>query len=79
MKCYQCALEGKDEDAIAICVVCGMGLCREHAIREELPVIDTIDWGLVKEEIRYPFTIPRFICSDCKYALDHRKGQKTAL
>lgn len=79
MKCYQCALEGVDEDAVAICVICGMGLCKKHAIREELPVIDTIDWGLAHEEKRYPLTLPRFICSDCKYALDQRKGQRAAL
>lgn len=78
MKCYQCARVGVEEDAVAICVVCGMGLCMEHAIREELPVIDLIDWGLGQEQIRYPSTIPRFICSDCKYAIDQKKKQKVS-
>lgn len=36
MKCYMCALDGKDSDAVAICVVCGMGLCMDHVIREEI-------------------------------------------
>ena len=35
MKCYMCALEGKDTDALAICIVCGMGICKDHLIREE--------------------------------------------
>jgi len=78
MKCYQCALSGIDEDAVAICVVCGMGLCMKHALREELPVIDVIDWGLGLEQVKYPFTLPRFICSDCKYALDQKKQQRAS-
>ncbi len=36
MKCYICAKEGRSSDAVAVCIVCGMGLCTEHAIREEL-------------------------------------------
>lgn len=38
MKCYVCAEQGKDTDAVAICIVCGMGLCTEHAIREETEI-----------------------------------------
>ena len=70
MKCYMCAKEGKDTDAVAICIVCGMGLCMDHAIREEMPL-----W-----EGGYPFpmkkekkTLPRILCGDCHVAL-HEKG-----
>jgi hypothetical protein len=59
-------LEGGDSEAVAICIVCGMGLCLEHAIKEELEV-----W-----EGGYPFpahklkrTLPRFICIDCHAAI----------
>ena len=38
MKCYVCAKEGKDTEAIAICIVCGMGLCEDHIGHEELEV-----------------------------------------
>ena len=44
VKCYECAKQGKDVDAVATCVICGMGLCMDHAIRENLPVVDVIDW-----------------------------------
>jgi hypothetical protein len=54
-------------------MVCGMGLCMDHAIRENLPVIDIIDWGFGKEEHRYPVDIPRFLCSACKAAVDQRR------
>jgi hypothetical protein len=75
MKCYECAKQGKDVDAVATCVICGMGLCMDHAIRENLPVVDIIDWGFGKEEHRYPVDIPRFLCSSCKVAIDIRKKE----
>jgi len=53
-----------------------MGLCMEHSIREELPVRDVIDWGFGEEEIKYPHTLPRFICPDCKLAIDQRTRKK---
>ena len=69
MKCYVCAKQGNDTDAVGICIVCGMGLCMEHAIREERSV-----W-----EGGYPFpaqkvkiTLPRILCQDCSAAI--KKG-----
>jgi hypothetical protein len=43
MKCYECIKMGTYADAVALCTICGMGLCMEHAIRENLPVVDIID------------------------------------
>ena len=70
MKCYVCAKEGRDTDAVAVCIVCGMGLCMEHAIRE-----DTDVW-----EGGYPFpakkvkkSLPRILCPECSLAM---KGDK---
>lgn len=67
MKCYICAEEGKDSDAVAICIVCGMGVCKHHAIREETEL-----W-----EGGYPFpatklkkSIPRILCPPCHHALE---------
>jgi len=72
MKCYMCAKKGVAEDAVAICIVCGMGLCMKHALKEELLVRDVIDWGFGEETIQYPHTLPRFICAECKLAKDQR-------
>ncbi|MBO8182836.1 MAG: DUF2180 family protein [Archaeoglobus sp.] len=62
MKCYICKEQGKDTDAVAICIVCGMGLCVNHLVREEIEI-----W-----EGGYPFparklekTIPRILCPMC--------------
>lgn len=69
MKCYICTKEGKNTDAVAVCIVCGIGLCMEHAIREDLDV-----W-----EGGYPFPmkksdkrLPRILCPDC--SATYRKG-----
>lgn len=66
MKCYVCATQGKETDAVGICIVCGMGVCMHHAIREERSV-----W-----EGGYPFpakkagaTMPRILCPDCASAI----------
>ncbi|WAI02145.1 DUF2180 family protein [Methanogenium organophilum] len=66
MKCYICAREGRDSDAVAVCIVCGMGLCMDHAIREENDV-----W-----EGGYPFPakkvkqrLPRILCPECSVAM----------
>lgn len=73
MKCYMCDLEGGDSEAVAICIVCGMGLCLEHAIREEL---------FIREGgIEYPAhtmkrTLPRFVCKECRDAL--HQGERHA-
>lgn len=73
MKCYVCAKQGVDEEAVAICIVCGMGLCLGHAFKEELLVKDIVDWGLGEEKITYPSKLPRFICAECKLAIEQRK------
>ncbi len=39
MKCYAHAREGEDRDAVAVCAVCGMGLCMEHAVEREVPLV----------------------------------------
>jgi hypothetical protein len=78
MKCYICAKQGVEKDAVAICIVCGMGLCLGHAFKDELMVRDIVDWGFGEEKIEYPHTLPRFICAECKLAIEQRtkKGKK---
>lgn len=72
MKYYVCAKQGICEEVVTICIVCGMGLCSEHAFKQELLVRDIIDWGFGEEKIEYPNTLPRFICPECKLAIDQR-------
>ena len=76
MKCYICSERGVDRDAIAVCIVCGMGVCREHLVREELAVMDIFDWGMEREKIVYPKTTPRILCIYCYEALVVQKSRK---
>jgi hypothetical protein len=45
----------------------------EHAKREELPMEDIVDWGLGREKVSYPKTLPRILCAWCYEALAQRK------
>ena len=38
MRCYMHAKEGAIEEAVAVCIVCGMGVCMAHAVERDLPV-----------------------------------------
>ncbi len=62
LKCFMCDENNKTEEAVAICIVCGMGLCMEHARRADLEI-----W-----EGHYPMPVktmekdlPRFLCEYC--------------
>ncbi|MEE8191021.1 MAG: DUF2180 family protein [Candidatus Scalindua sediminis] len=69
MKCYICDQEGKETDAIAICIVCGIAVCRKHQIREQIPVTETYKWGLGEEKVTLPLPLPRILCEWCYQAL----------
>ncbi|WP_054847991.1 DUF2180 family protein [Methanoculleus chikugoensis] len=65
MKCYYCALEGKDSEAVAICIVCGMGgLCMEHAIRKD---VDVWEGGYPLPSKRVKTPLPRILCPPACY------------
>ncbi|RXE57301.1 hypothetical protein ABH15_04160 [Methanoculleus taiwanensis] len=70
MRCYVCATEGAVSDAAAVCVVCGVGLCMEHTVRDNVEL-----W-----EGGYPFParemkrqVPRALCPECYEAFGGQK------
>ena len=73
MHCYICAQEGKETPAVAVCLACGMCMCKDHAIREELPVEDILNWGFSQKTVTYPEKLPRFLCKPCHTALMQRE------
>ena len=73
MICYVCAQSGGRSEAVAICIICGMALCKEHLVREELPVWEKLHDGLVERRQELPARLPRFLCEDCRRAL-HQPG-----
>jgi len=42
MKCIVDAREGTDRDAVAVCAVCGMGLCPDHLLEREIPLVGRV-------------------------------------
>ena len=67
--CYVCNKLDKDTPAVAICIVCGMGLCPEHLVREELPVWENVNAGMGTTRHKLPDTLPRILCVECHHAL----------
>ncbi|HOX36096.1 MAG TPA: DUF2180 family protein [Methanoregulaceae archaeon] len=69
-KCYVCAKEGKDSDAVAACVACGMGTCMKHTIRRE---VDVWEGGYPLPSRKLPKKMPRMLCPDCNAAYGEGK------
>ncbi|ADC65519.1 Uncharacterized conserved protein UCP037465, zinc finger protein, AF1427 [Ferroglobus placidus DSM 10642] len=67
MKCYICAEQGKDSDAVAICIVCGMGVCMEHLVREEVELWRG-DYPFPAKKLKKP--VPRILCVICHEAYE---------
>ncbi len=70
MKCYKCAEEGKKSDAVGICIVCGMGLCKEHAIITEVSfwevdLLQGINPSALGMENKTELKVPRILCDYC--------------
>ncbi|WP_428386931.1 DUF2180 family protein [Methanomethylovorans sp.] len=61
MKCYDCMENGKDSNAVCVCITCGKGLCMDHTKELELPV--TV--GKPPELKRLPNSLPRLVCNYC--------------
>ena len=77
MKCYICAEEGIKTDAIAICIVCGMGVCRKHSIRDEISFWEAqfMSSDLSPEGGRFslPKALPRILCTECFETIKFRR------
>lgn len=69
MKCYICAQTDKDADAVAICIVCGMGVCMEHAVKDQLSFWEAqfISSDMFPDNVRFslPKLLPRILCVEC--------------
>lgn len=66
LKCYICAKKGIDTDAVAACIVCGMGICMEHAIREATPIWKGDYPVRLEKDIE---NVKRVLCPPCHEAL----------
>jgi hypothetical protein len=74
MICYVCAQADVRTEAVAICILCGMALCQEHLLREELPVWEKVQTGMGETRRQLPATLPRFLCQPCHGAMRQSGG-----
>ncbi len=70
MKCYKCAESGVETDAVGICVVCGMGLCMDHANMTEISLweahqMDGVPLSALGIEKKKETKVPRILCELC--------------
>ncbi|BHH83175.1 DUF2180 family protein [Desulforhopalus sp. 52FAK] len=70
MHCFVCAQLGKETPAIAVCITCGMCVCQEHLVREDLPIEDVKNFGFSKQKIVRAEKMPRIVCQSCHTALN---------
>lgn len=70
MHCYMCAIEGKETPAIAVCLACGMCVCKDHLVREDLPLEDVKNWGFSVQRTVKAEMMPRILCKPCHTALN---------
>jgi len=68
VKCYVCAQEGVDREAVGICVVCGMAVCEDHSRYEEIPYWRG-GFPIPIPQENLPRTLKRLLCLDCYGAL----------
>jgi hypothetical protein len=71
MQCYECAVLGKETQAVGLCHNCSAGLCREHASVRRRPV--TALYPIVKI-IELPHQAREMLCSLCKTALEQDRS-----
>jgi len=73
MICFVCKAQGRETPALAMCVVCGMALCGDHAVREELPLWERVSLGMTEARRQLPLKLPRFVCRECSHALSQKR------
>lgn len=73
MQCYECAVLGKETQAIGMCHNCSVGLCREHAVLRPRSV--TALYPIAKV-IELPQRAREMLCSVCKAAFEQDRSLK---
>jgi len=54
---------------VAICIMCGMALCMEHLVRDEVPMFAGLSERMAGAGRRGQDTFPRFLCLECHRAV----------
>ena len=65
MRCYDCATEGKAEEALGICVVCGRAVCLTHSRLQRVPQFRKTEGGIGGPYVRCAQDKARLVCREC--------------
>ena len=68
MRCYDCALEAKAEEAVGVCRSCGRATCLAHGTMQRLPQYRRSEAGIGGPMVRLPEDKPRWVCHECEAA-----------
>jgi hypothetical protein len=63
MNCYDC--HPRAEAAVAVCRLCGKGVCREHCRRQERKVFEHTASGMAALVRVTGRVVPRMVCAEC--------------
>jgi hypothetical protein len=67
MNCFDC--RDHPTAAVAVCRLCGKGLCRDHCVRQERKVFERIPSGMAAEVRATERRLPRMVCAECDAAV----------
>jgi hypothetical protein len=67
VNCYDCDPEA--EVAVAVCVLCGKGLCRRHTIRQDRAIYEHVHSGMAAQVRVRERRVPRMVCAECDAAV----------
>jgi hypothetical protein len=66
MRCYDCAIEGKAEEAVGVCTSCGRATCLEHGKVQHVPQYRRSQGGIGGPIVRAGVDRTRWVCRECK-------------
>jgi hypothetical protein len=75
MNCYDC--HPQVEAAVAVCQLCGKGLCHDHVMRFDRRVQQVDPAALGRRTLPTGKTIPRLLCTECGEAVGVKDEQET--
>ncbi|WP_078662268.1 DUF2180 family protein [Streptomyces bicolor] len=64
MNCYECVQQGRASEAVAVCRLCGAGVCADHVHSETIQVREPAQPGKVIHDQR----ARRLTCPVCRAA-----------
>lgn len=67
MLCYEC--EQDERPAVAVCQICGKGVCREHCVERTRCIYERVESGMAAQLRLNGKRVPFMVCTQCAKAL----------